>query len=101
MYDEQTPDRFDAAAQRVVELGNQMAEDDQEADIWDIADGLLLGAVQYWLYARQPCGDPRCEECEPVSTAALRLAELLRETQDFAEQSEYYHSPNDVDVGRA
>lgn len=86
---------------QVVELANRMAEADPEVDIWDVADGLLAGAVQYWLYSRQPCGDPDCEECATVNTAGRRLAELLRETQRFAEGSEYYHTPNDVDVGRA
>ena len=54
---------FDEAFGRAVDLGNQIADDDEKADLWDIADGLLAGAVQYWLYTRQPCGDPRCEDC--------------------------------------
>ena len=49
---------FDEAFSKAVDLGNQIADDDDKADLWDIADGLLAGAVQYWLYSRQPCGDP-------------------------------------------
>ncbi len=101
MAHEHDLDPFDAAAQRAVELGNVLAEEDSEADLWDVADGLLAGAIQYWLYTRQPCGDPRCEECAPISTARERMQELMRETRQFAEESEYYHSPNDLDVGRA
>ena len=40
---------IDAAAEQVVELGNSMLEADDEADSWDVADGLLAGAVQFWL----------------------------------------------------
>lgn len=101
MVREQELNALDDAAQRVVELGNRMGEQDPGASLWDIADGLLAGAVQYWLYSRQPCEDPLCEDCAPVSTAALRLGELLRETQRAAEESDYYHSPHDIDVGRA
>jgi hypothetical protein len=54
---------FDDAFSQAVDLGNEIAEADEKADLWDIADGLLAGAVQYWLYTRQPCGDPKCEEC--------------------------------------
>lgn len=92
---------FEAAARRVVEVANEMAEGDEDAHVWDIADGLLAGAVQYWLYSRQPCGDPRCEDCEPISTARQRLDQLLEEVRHMAMESEYYHSPNDVNVGRA
>jgi hypothetical protein len=92
---------FDEAFNRAVELGNRVADEDKEADIWDVADGLLAGAIQYWLYSRQPCGDPRCEDCAPISTAEGRLAELTRLAREFAEDSEYYHSPSDSNVGRA
>jgi hypothetical protein len=96
------PDKiFDEAFGQAVDIGNRMAEQDGEADAWDIADGLLAGAIQYWLYSRQPCGDPRCEECEPVSTAHGRLQELVALTRKLAEESEYFHSPGDVNVGRA
>lgn len=101
MADEQNDATFEEAAWKVVELGNRIANEDEEADVWDIADGLLAGAVQYWLYSREPCGDPRCEDCAPIGTAEQRLAELLRLTQQFAEESEYFHTRNDTNVGSA
>ena len=85
----------------LVDLGNRIADTDDKADIWDIADGLLAGAVQYWLYSRQPCSDPECEECVPISTAEGRIEELRRLMRQFAEESEYFHSPTDRNVGRA
>ena len=94
-------DIFDKAFQRVVEDGNQLARADQAADVWDIADGLLAGAIQYWLFTRQPCGDPACEDCVMISTAHLRMLELQRLARQFAEESDYFHSPSDSDVGRA
>jgi len=94
-------DVFDAAFDKAVAIGNELAEGDRDADVWDVGDGLLAGAIQYWLYSRQPCGDPRCEECMPINTAEGRMAELLRLVRQFAEDSEYYHSPSDVNVGRA
>lgn len=92
---------FDEAFGKAVDLGNQIAEGDEKADLWDIADGLLAGAVQYWLYTRQPCGDPLCEECQAISTAAGRLEELRRLIAQFSEDSQYFHSPTDSNVGRA
>jgi hypothetical protein len=99
MQEATTP--FDAAFSRAVDLGNKLAEKDQEADLWDIADGLLAGAVQYWLYSRQPCGDPRCQDCMPISTSEGRMAELRRLIQELAEESEYFHAPTDSNAGRA
>jgi hypothetical protein len=75
---EEAADTFDSAFSKAVDLGNRLAGKDKEADLWDIADGLLAGAIQYWLYSRQPCGDPRCEDCVPISTAEARMAELKR-----------------------
>ena len=92
---------FDDAFGKTVELGNKLAERHDNADLWDIADGLLAGAVQYWLYSRQPCGKPDCEDCAPISTAECRVEELKRLIAEFAAESEYYHSPSDVNVGRA
>ncbi len=92
---------FSEAFGKAVDLGNRIADTDQKADIWDIADGLLAGAVQYWLYSRQPCSDPECEECLPISTAEGRLEELRKLTKQFAAESEYFHSPTDRNVGRA
>ena len=92
---------IDNAFEQAVQLGNRLANDHPQADLWDVADGLLAGALQYWLYSRQPCGDPRCEDCAPVSTAEGRMAEMQRLIRQFGEDSEYYHSPNDSNVGRA
>ena len=92
---------FDEAFSRAVDLGNQIADTDEKADLWDVADGLLAGAVQYWLYTRQPCGDPRCEDCLAISTADARMAELRRLVDQFSEESQYFHSPTDSNVGRA
>jgi len=92
---------FDEAFGKAIDLGNQIADDDEKADLWDIADGLLAGAVQYWLYSRQPCGDLRCEECLPISTAEGRIAELRRLIEQFSEESQSFHSPTDANAGRA
>lgn len=100
MQDESLP-QFDDAAERVVELGNELAKDQPDGDVWEIADGILAGAIQYWLYSRQPCGDPRCEDCSAINTSDLRLAELQKLTKLLAEDSEYFHSPTDANVGRA
>lgn len=97
----ETNDVFDDAFDRAVQLGNQLAEQDGEAEVWDVADGMLAGAIQYWLYSRQPCGDPKCDDCAPVSTAEGRMRELTRLIGELAQQSEYYHSPSDANVGRA
>lgn len=97
----QSDDVFDEVFGQAVELGNRMSADEGEADLWDVADGLLAGAIQFWLYSRQPCGDPRCEECAPYSTAEGRLGELMRLAKESAEDSEYYHSPTDANAGRA
>lgn len=94
-------DAYDEASHEAVELGNRLADSDQQADVWDIADGLLAGAIQYWLYTRQPCDEPACEDCAPICTAERRLDEMLRLTREFAESSEYFHSPNDYGAGRA
>lgn len=100
-YPEDESSVFDKAAAAVVELGNRLMEEDRDADPWDLASGILAGAIQYWLYAHQPCADPYCESCAEVATAEQRLKMLLDETREFAEDSDYYHSPTDANVGRA
>ncbi len=94
-------DTFDSAFTKAVDLGNRLADKDRDADLWDIADGLLAGALQYWLYSRQPCGDPRCQDCMPISTAEGRMAELRRLIDQLASESEYFHTPTDANAGRA
>ena len=92
---------FDQAAEQAVALGNRLLEQNEDADQWEVASGLLAGAVQFWLFTRQPCGDPLCESCSDVDSAEKRMRKLLEELTSSAEESEYYHSPNDANVGRA
>src|SRR3954463_6972237 len=98
---QQIDEAFTEAFGKTVDLGNRIADGDQKADPWDIADGLLAGAIQFWLYSRQPCGDRSCEDCTSINTAEGRLAELQQLIRQFAQESEYFHSPKDQNVGRA
>jgi hypothetical protein len=92
---------FDDTARQTVELANRIADEQPEADVREIADGLLSGAVHYWLYAYQPCEDRRCEDCAPIGTAEQRLARLVELVRELAVESEYFHSPTDHNAGRA
>lgn len=96
-----TPEAFDTAAAQVIELGNRMMDDDSSNDAWEVASGLLAGAIQFWLFSRQPCDDPFCEACAEVSTAERRLQKLVEEARQLAEDSDYYASPRDINVGTA
>jgi hypothetical protein len=78
-----------------------MLDADESADIWEVASGIMAGAVQFWLYSRQPCDDPFCKACADISTPDRRLQALLRETRILAEDSDYYTSCNDVITGSA
>lgn len=91
---------FNDSFERVVALGNRLAQQ-RDDELWDVADGLLAGAIQFWLYSRQPCGDPRCADCAPIATSTGRLQTLLEEAKQHAEESEYFHQPTDVNSGRA
>lgn len=92
---------FDIAAQEAVELGNRLMDEDEEADAWEVASGLLAGAVHFWLYARQPCDDSQCDTCCDVDTAEKRMRLLLQEVDQSAKESDYFHTPNDANVGTA
>lgn len=92
---------FDLAAERVVDLGNRLLDHDTDADAWEVASGLLAGAIQFWLFSRQPCDDPFCESCAEVSTAERRLRKLVEEARQLAEDSDYYASPHDMNAGSA
>lgn len=92
---------FNQAAMEVVELGNRLLEADADNDSWEVASGLLAGAIQFWLFSRQPCEDPFCEPCAEVSTAERRLRKLIEEARQLAEESDYFTSPHDVNVGTA
>jgi hypothetical protein len=92
---------YDLAAEKVVDLGNRLLDEDSGADAWEVASGLLAGAIQFWLFTRQPCDDPFCESCAEVSTAERRLKKLMEESRQLAEDSDYYASPHDVNAGSA
>jgi len=92
---------FDEAADQAVDLGNDIADANPEGDLWAIADGLVAGAVHFWLYAHQPDEHADDEEMEGLMTAAQRMEALVQLLRDSAIDSEYLHSPNDADAGRA
>lgn len=92
---------YDDAARDVVEIANRLAEADENADPQDIADGLLAGAIHYWLYAHQPCSDHRCADCATLRTAEWRLRELMELVEEMARGSDYFHSPDDLMAGSA
>ncbi len=92
---------FDTAADQAVALGNRLMEEHPDADPWEIASGLLAGVVHFWLYTRQPCGNPQCDSCAEIATAEQRLRQLLEETRQSAEESDYYRSPYGTNVGTA
>lgn len=90
---------FDEAADAVVDLGNRLAADNPDVDPWALADGLIAGAVHFWLYAHQPESPVPSED--DLTTARERVEELVDQVMQSAEESEYLHSPQDSDVGRA
>ena len=92
---------FLRACRHAVELGNKIARSAQETDSWAVADGILAGAIQYWLYVRSPCDDLRCESCQPLRSSAGRLRELQDLVRVMATESEYFHRSTDLDVGHA
>ena len=92
---------YDQVAETIVEMGNRMLAEDESADVWEVASGIMAGAVQFWLYSRQPCDEPMCQACDDISTPERRLAALLEEARLLAEESDYYSSVNDVTSGTA
>ena len=92
---------YEQVAETIIELGNRMLAQDDSAEEWEVASGMLAGAVQFWLYSRQPCEDPFCQACADISNAERRLQALLKETHNLAEESDYYVSPQDILVGTA
>lgn len=101
MASDQRVNEFDQAASRIIDMGNRFLDEHPEADDWEVASGLLAGAVQFWLFSRQPCGDNYCESCAEISTPDQRLNLLIEEIRQFAEESDYFHTPNDLLAGRA
>jgi hypothetical protein len=92
---------YEEAADQVVDLGNKIADAHPEGDLWAIADGLIAGAVHYWLYAHQPDGETDSDDMEGMMTGNQRLESLIGLLRETAMDSEYLHSPNDHDAGRA
>ena len=92
---------FDDAADEAVDLGNAIAQRNPEADVWAIADGIVAGAVHFWLYAHQPQEPVEGAEHDGLHSAGERLKYLLDLIEQSALDSEYLHSPFDRDVGRA
>ena len=92
---------FDDAADQVVDLGNEIADANPDGDLWAIADGLIAGAVHFWLYAHLPDEQADAEEMEGLMTASQRIEALMSLLNESAVDSEYLHSPNDLDAGRA
>ena len=86
---------------QLVAFANRLADDNPDADFWEIADGVLSGAVHWWLFANAPCEDPRCVDCAEIRTAELRMRTLRDLITEMAESSDYYHSPNDENVAHA
>ena len=83
---------FEAAAEKVIELGNSILDSDDNADPWEVASGLLAGAIQFWLYSHRPCDDPLCETCVELATAEARLGEIMAQTQELAQAVDSYDS---------
>ena len=92
---------YEQMAEAIVEMGNRMLDEDESAEVWEVASGMLAGGVQFWLYSRQPCEDPFCQACAEVSDAERRLQALLKETHNVAEESDYFVSPQDFLTGTA
>jgi len=92
---------FDDAADQVVDLGNEIADANPDGDLWAIADGLIAGAVHFWLYAHLPDEQADAEEMDGLMTANQRIEALMDLLRESAVDSEYLHSPHDLDAGRA
>ncbi len=90
----------DAIADEIIELANKLAEANPDTEPWEISDGILSGAVHWWLYANTPCDNPSCENCASIRTAELRMQTLRTLITEMAETSEYIQSPNDTTVAR-
>ncbi|NVK32007.1 MAG: hypothetical protein HWE20_13450 [Gammaproteobacteria bacterium] len=92
---------YDQAADVAIEAGNALLEADLEANPLAVSDGLLAGAIQFWLYSRQPCDTPDCEDCADISTAEQRLSLLHELVDEMAKTSEYFHNETDANAGHA
>ena len=92
---------YDHVAEAIIDMGNRILDEDDSADVWEVASGILAGAIQFWLFSRQPCADPFCQACVEISTAERRLTALIDESQKLAEDSDYCESSHEGMVGTA
>jgi hypothetical protein len=96
-----TEETYNNAAQKLIDLANTLSADGHSSDVHEVADGLLAGAIHFWLYSRQPCGDAFCESCAPFSDPESRLAELHELVDELGRDSDYFHSATDTPAGHA
>jgi hypothetical protein len=96
-----TEETYNNAAQKLIDLANTLSSDGHSPDVHEVADGLLAGAIHFWLYSRQPCGDVFCESCAPFSDPESRLAVLHELVDELGRDSEYFHAATDTPAGHA
>ena len=96
-----TEETYNNAAQKLIDLANTLSSDGHSPDVHEVADGLLAGAIHFWLYSRQPCGDAFCESCAPFSDPESRLAVLHELVDELGRDSEYFHAATDTPAGHA
>ena len=95
---------FQEAVDAVIACGNKLLETKSKSktsEVWDVASGILCGAIHFWLFSRQPCKSPTCQPCSSVNTAERRMNALFGEVAAHGEDSEYFHTPHDQNVGSA
>ena len=98
----EVPPDFQEAVDAVIACGNKLLETKSEtSEVWDVASGILCGAIHFWLFSRQPCKRSVCQPCSSVNTAERRMKALLKEVNAHGEDSEYFHTPHDQNVGSA
>jgi hypothetical protein len=100
---DRTEETYNNAAQKLIDLANSLSGEGEgyASDLHEVADGLLAGAIHFWLYSRQPCGDPFCESCGPFADAESRMAILLEMVEELGRDNEYYHASTDTPAGHA
>ena len=100
---DEVPPEFQEAVDAIIACGNKLlkAKRKTSAEVWDVASGILCGAVHFWLFSRQPCKSANCQPCSFVNTAERRMKVLLEEISAHGKSSEYFHTPRDQNVGSA
>lgn len=99
--DEEAQEEFNRAVDAAIAAGNKMLAQGEGAATRAIASGLLSGAIHFWLFSRAPCPDKLCEGCLPFATSDERMKRLNEEANEYAPDSEYFHTPNDHNAGTA